>query len=272
MAGLQYRFPFLKPALQRVSSQFRHRDAVMQTGIGRGLKFNTGGSIAGYALGNAEPDLQAALRLLAQPGMTVYDIGANVGFFSVLLARLVGPKGQVYAFEPVPANARQIEHNALLNGFTNIHVDMAAVGGKDGTAAFHVSDFSTTGKLCGSAANGHGANEIPVPTRQLDQLLFGSKLPRPSLIKIDTEGAEVEILRGAEKLLKTARPILLIEFHNTAGEVTEILERHGYSVHVLGSAQAPREAEWNSRCVAAPRELDGFAALIPALTDARRMG
>jgi FkbM family methyltransferase len=267
IAGLQYRFPFLKPALQALSRNFRNRDAIMQNGIGRGLKFNTAGSIAGYALGNSEPDLQTALKLLVQPGMTVYDIGANVGFFSVLLARLVGPRGQVYAFEPVPANARQIEYNARLNGFSNITVDTAAMGDAEGTAAFRVSDFSTTGKLRSTGTVEILKEEIPVSTRQLDTLVYRSGLMAPSLLKIDAEGAEVAILKGGEKLLATARPIFLIELHSTQAEVTAILERHGYSIHVLGSPKAPRDAEWNCRIVAAPRELDGFDALIPALTD-----
>jgi FkbM family methyltransferase len=267
IASLQYRFPATKPILQTVARQFRNRDTVMQNGIGRGLRFNTGRSIAGYGLGNSEPDMQTALRLLAQEGMVVYDIGANVGFFSVLMARLVGPTGQVFAFEPLPENVRQIQYNARLNEFANIRVDLAAVGDEEGTAAFRVTDFSTTGKLRAIGNVGVQVDEIPARTRQLDGMVFRAEIPAPSLIKMDTEGAEVAILRGAQQILQKARPILLIEVHSTNDEVTDILERHNYSVHVLGSPQSPRFAHWNCRFVAAPRELEGFGDLIPQLTD-----
>lgn len=267
IASLQYRFPFLRPILQAASHLFRNRDTVMQNGIGRGLCFNTGGSIAGYALGNSEPDLQNALEMLVQEGMVVYDIGANVGFFTVLLAKLVGPSGQVFAFEPLPENARQIQYNARLNGFTNIRVDLAAVGDASGTAAFRVTDFSTTGKLRSVGTVDVQTDEIGAKTRVLDTLVFQSEIPAPSLIKIDAEGGEVGILKGAEKILQKARPILLIELHSTAEEVLDILRRHDYTSNVLGSRQAPEDADWNCRIVAAPRELDGFSGLIPLLTD-----
>lgn len=271
VASLQYRFPVLKPALQAAAQQFRNRDAVMQTGIGKGLKFNTGGSIAGYAVGNSEPDLQAALELLAQDGMVVYDIGANVGFVSVLLARLVGPTGQVFAFEPVPANAQQIQYNARANQFSNIRVQTVAIAESDGVAGFRLTDFSTTGKFAAiSPTTGH--TEILVPTRQIDRMVFESEIPAPSLIKIDAEGAEVGILKGAARVLAKARPILLIELHATNHEVMDILEAQGYSGHVLGRPESPREAGWNCRMVGAPRELDGFSAHIPRLTDPALLG
>jgi FkbM family methyltransferase len=271
VASLQYRFPFLKPFLQAASRRFRNRDVMMQSGVGRGLKFNTAESIAGYAVGISEPDLQAAMQLLTHEGMVVYDIGANVGFFSILLARLVGPTGHVYAFEPVPANARQILYNARLNGFSNIHVDVAAVGGSEGRSAFRVTDFSTTGKLESVGAVGVQTDEIAASIRQLDAIVLKRGTPAPALIKIDTEGAEAEILKGATEVLKCARPVLLIELHNTHEPVISILEAHNYVVHALGSRKPPREAGWNCRIVAAPRELDGFDTLIPQLTDPRLM-
>lgn len=266
VASLQYRFPILKPALQKASQQFRNRDSVMQTGLGRGLRFNTGGSIAGYAIGNSEPDLQAALELFVREGMVVYDIGANVGFFSVLLARLVGPSGQVFAFEPVPANAEQIRYNARANSFSNVQVHTVAVSDSDGVAGFRLTDFSTTGKFS-ALGPGTGHTEILVPTRQLDRMVFSAEIPAPALIKLDAEGAEPAILKGAAQVLAKIRPILLIELHATNHEVADILESHKYSAHVLGSPCSPRDAEWNCRIVALPQELDGFSAQIPRLTN-----
>lgn len=267
IASLQYRFPFLKPLLQSASRRFRNRDAVMQRGVGRGLKFNTAGSIAGYAVGISEPDLQAALELLTHEGMVVYDIGANVGFFTMLMARLVGKTGEVFAFEPAPQNAKQVMYNARLNNFTNVRIFVAAVGAQEGTAAFRITDFSTTGKLESAGKVPVQVDEIIAPVRQLDAMILRGDAPAPALIKIDAEGAEVAILQGATEVLRRARPVLLIELHDTHEKVISILEAHGYVVHALGSPKSPREAGWNCRIVAAPRELDGFDALIPRLTD-----
>lgn len=108
VARLQYRYPWVKPVFELMANRVRNQDGEIQQGVGRGLRFNTGKSIAGYLLGTAEPDMQAALKNLVRPGMSVYDLGANVGFLSMIAAHLVGPEGRVIVFEPLPANADRL--------------------------------------------------------------------------------------------------------------------------------------------------------------------
>src|SRR5262249_6402067 len=144
---LQYRYTWMKPALKLVANRLRSQDDKIQQGVGHGLYFNTGRSMAGYLLGTAEPDLQAALKILLQPKMTIYDLGANVGFISMIAARLVGPEGCVVSFEPLPANAQQIRYNAALNHFSHVIVREEAVGREDGQVDFDVTDCPTTGRL-----------------------------------------------------------------------------------------------------------------------------
>src|SRR3712207_2733331 len=94
----------LRKAIDTASLPLRKRDMMIVQGVGRGLRFNAGGANLGYILGTSEPDLQDAFRRTIQVGMTVYDLGASVGFHSVLAARLVGESGFVYSFEPMSEN------------------------------------------------------------------------------------------------------------------------------------------------------------------------
>jgi hypothetical protein len=121
----------------------RHREAVIPHGVGRGLRFNAAHSAVGFLLGTHDPEVQQAFAQRLRPGMTVYDIGANVGFTAVLAARLVTAEGRVVCFEPLPDNARHIELNAALNGFAHIAVRRVALGKEDGEAEFVVSTSPT---------------------------------------------------------------------------------------------------------------------------------
>lgn len=269
VAKLQYSHPWIKPLLEMIANRIRNRDGVIQQGIGRGLRFNTGNSIAGYVLGIAEPDIQTAFAALIKQSMTVYDLGANVGFLSMIAARLVGVDGHVVSFDPLPANARQIAHNASLNSFTHVIVCEEAVGSDDGYASFTVSDFPTTGKL--SSVRGlHDTarvGQITIRMRRLDSLIAELGVPKPDLIKMDVEGAEVDVLAGATDVLTLVRPLLLIELHGTNEAVSRRLDSLNYSLYVLGSKASVIEAHWNARIIAVPRERTDLADQIAALTD-----
>ena len=111
-------------------AMLRNREGRIQKGLGRGLRFNGANSAVGFLLGTHDLEVQHALARLLQPGMTVYDIGANVGFTAVLAAQRVGPQGRVICFEPLSANARQIRHNAVLNGFACMEVREVGSAGR----------------------------------------------------------------------------------------------------------------------------------------------
>jgi len=268
VARLQYTHPWIKPTFELIANRIRNRDDVIQQGVGRGLRFNSGRSIAGYVLGIAEPDIQKAFVALIKPGMTVYDLGANVGFLSMIAARLVGPEGLVVSFEALPANARQIAHNASLNGFTHVTVCECAVGAGDGQSSFTVSDFATTGKL--SSVKGlHDAaraGEIEVRLRCLDSLVSESNLRTPDLIKMDVEGAEVDVLTGATDVLTKLRPLLLIELHGTNEAVSRKLDSLSYTSCVLGNGARVVDAHWNAHILAVPRERTDLVQVLHALT------
>src|SRR4051794_28059404 len=109
---LRWSNPVARRLFEWTTARLNRQEQVILRGAGKGLKFNPGGSNPGYALGTSEPFVQDALVSLVKPGMTAFDIGANVGFLAVILARLVGAGGRVVCFEPLENNAEMIERNA----------------------------------------------------------------------------------------------------------------------------------------------------------------
>jgi FkbM family methyltransferase len=175
--------------------------------------------------------LQAVLR----PGMTVVDVGANTGYYTLWASRLVGPLGRVYAFEPVPDLASTLRHNIELNGMRNITVRNEAVSASAGRATLHVSRAeSNTGlsSLVMSEDVGQLSERLQVETIGLDDL--ASYLDRPiDFIKIDVEGAEELVFRGAARLLAAERaPAFLFESYAVTSLAMR-LEGYGYQVRRL---------------------------------------
>ncbi|HVE81882.1 MAG TPA: FkbM family methyltransferase [Myxococcales bacterium] len=261
-ARLQWRHPWLRALVQRVADQLRGQDLRIAQGVGQGLWFNAGRSKAGYALGTTEPRLQGAFARLLRPGMTVYDVGASVGFQAVLAARLVGREGRVVAFEPFPENAAWARHNARLNDFGHLEVLEVAVAAADGSARFQAGKDVNWGKL-----DSGGALEVKV--RSLDSV--SAELgARPAAIKIDVEGAEASVLDGARGVLSSASPILFIDCHGTNASVAERLEPLGYRLVVLGGGGVPlREASWDAQVVALPPGLPDGDQVAEALAQQR---
>jgi FkbM family methyltransferase len=249
-------------------SKLRFRDLEIQHGLGKGLRFNAGGSAAAYLLGTWQPSMQVALGILIEEGETFYDVGANVGFFSVIGARLAGPAGKVVCFEPVPDNFQQIRHNAILNGFSNIEVVETALGSVDAELPFWTSAEPTWGKLANTArVPDQLTGEIKVAVKRLDGILADTDLRAPRVIKVDVEGAELEVLEGALETLRAYRPRLLIELHGTNAEVAKFLSELDYKAVTLGERASIVDAHWNADVVAIPSDEEWPAGLPIARTE-----
>src|SRR5271155_3639922 len=121
-----------------LADRFRRRDVVVRRGLAKGLVFNSGQSNAAYTFsqGAPEPDIEQAIFGVLRSGMTFYDVGANFGWLSVIAARLLGPHGRVFSFEPLDANVRIVEHNARVNRLENVTVAPIALGNTNGSALF----------------------------------------------------------------------------------------------------------------------------------------
>lgn len=203
------------------------------SGINRGCRWRVGSNIHGCWLGIYESDKQQLMRLLTRPGMVAYDVGANAGFYTLALSRLVGGSGRVFAFEPLAENAANILNHIRLNHCGNTILYQVAVSDKNGLAAFLVEQCNSSGRLGGAGA-------YRVPTVTLDALLETEGLPVPDIVKMDVEGAESAVLEGAPTLLGMRKTAWVIALHGDEQQrkVGRILSMHGYLIFRLDDGSA----------------------------------
>jgi FkbM family methyltransferase len=142
-----------------------------------------------YLIGTYEPHLLAAIKRYVSHGDIVYDIGANIGYLSLALAKQVGPKGYVAAFEAVRRNADSLRENIRNNRLSNIHVFDVAAADKPGQATIRFAENLATASLVWHKGNSSVLEEV-IDTIAVDDLVDAGNLPgRPKFIKIDVEGA-----------------------------------------------------------------------------------
>lgn len=192
--------------------------------------------------GSYEPHVAAAFEKLLAHGDYVVDVGANIGFFSLLAAHLVGPSGSVLAIEPNPRNARLLEMSRRANGFENITILQVAASDRLGLLALYSGGSNgTTAPTPESGADLLSATSVAA--LPLDRLVDTDR--KVSLIKLDVEGAEGLALRGAGALLSRDRPHVVSEFNPdaiwqcsgmTPQEYLGLLTGQGYSIGVITDA------------------------------------
>jgi FkbM family methyltransferase len=236
---LEHALPFLSPAIRRTVHSRQVSDGVIAHGEGKGLRFNPGGANPGYVLGTTEPGVQQALVELLEPGMTFYDIGANMGFFSLIAWRRVGPGGRVRAFEPLPESARTLRHNVALNDARNVEVVEAAVGAEPGRAQLAVTAESVQAHLADIDIDTPTLGVVDIEVTAVDAEVAAGR-PAPDVVKVDVEGAELAALDGMRETFHEHRPALLCELHGTAPEVCDFLEALGYRLDAIEQVESIR--------------------------------
>lgn len=213
-----------------------------------------------YWLGTYETDLQQTVADLVQPGAVAYDVGANIGYISLLLARAVGEQGRVFSFEALPANLERLRHNLALNPFGDrVQVVAAAVSADSQPIRFLVGPSGAMGKAEGSAGRSLAyADALEVSGISLDDFVYRGENPPPDAIKMDIEGGEVLALQGMTRLLDEARPLILLELHGpeAARVAWETLTQADYTIHVM-TAGYPQVTsldalDWKAYLVARP--------------------
>jgi FkbM family methyltransferase len=209
----------------------------IQEGAAKGLWMRvnprTGQSVLS---GLGEPLVQEALARYLLPAMTFYDLGANIGFFSLLGARLVGTTGLVYSFEADPEIAARLRGNLAFNNFLQTKVEQKAVWSETTTVSFERVDANTSpDRGLGHVSSGGAttAQTITVEAVSLDE--YVTNHAAPDFVKCDVEGAEVAVFQGAARLLKEARPILLVETHSDENHRTlkQTFDDFGYDCRDL---------------------------------------
>ncbi len=196
---------------------------------------------ADYSRGTNELPVQQALADHLRVGDIVVDVGCNVGFYSLIAARLVGSTGRVEAFEPVAECAAVAAANARRNHFDNINVHTVAVASFEGTVELLKARHPGGATISADDLPHDFTGSVMVPSVTLDALAQRGQLPSPDFVKIDVEGAELQVLEGMENLLDTASPIVLCEVDDAdvsavdakAEAVTSKLSDHRYAVRRL---------------------------------------
>lgn len=201
---------------------------------------------------NNEPQVQAAIGARLKPGNTFLDIGAYVGLHTLLAAKKVGRSGKVVGFEPSPSNRRLLQYHVVKNRLRNVSVEECVVSDRDGGDIpfflLNEGDSSTNSITFADVEDNASLTEkstmIRVPTTTLDAYCLRLHVV-PDLIKVDVEGAELSVLRGAARLLREVRPVWIVAVHpdwmppGEGGDaLLQFLAGFGYVVETLEGTKA----------------------------------
>jgi FkbM family methyltransferase len=203
-------------------------------------------SVSGWEAGlirHWESDLMSALKNFVEPGFVIYDVGANIGVYSVYASRLVGPQGHVYAVEANPMCVYLLRCNLSAAGVDNFTILPIALSDAPGSCQFKINyGNSNLGLTEESALFGlKTGQEIQVKSLDFDSMTSSFNLRPPDLIKIDIEGAEEHAIRGMRRALVEHRPTLLLEIHgeHAARATFELLEGINYKCFFLDDLDGP---------------------------------
>jgi FkbM family methyltransferase len=164
----------------------------------------------------------------AAEGSTAFDVGANIGLSALELSRSVGSGGKVIAFEPHPGTAARLAANIRANAAESIHVEQVAVSEQSGTIVFHESAEPTFSSA--TVVPRHVVRSFEVPVTTLDEVWRRYGTPVVSVVKVDVEGGELQVLRGAQALLQRDQPAILLEAwgDEQLHPIEALLSRFGY--------------------------------------------
>jgi FkbM family methyltransferase len=216
---------------------------------------------ARYWRGEHDLEVERALWTVVYPGAVIYDVGAHLGYFALGAARLVGKCGRVVAFDGDPDNVVRLREHMLKNNLAGrlelVHAAVWSKTASDGISFRRASEPRSQGGVEADECRPVLANGelITVPAITLDDFIAGSG-PLPNIVKIDVEGGEAEVLRGAARLFADHRPLVITEVHqiHTAEQIGRWLDEYRYCAKWnVGNEPYPRQL------FAWPTEYDGRA-------------
>jgi FkbM family methyltransferase len=194
------------------------------SGVNRGCRWTVGAGIHGCWLGTYEREKLRLVSGFVRPGMTVFDVGAHAGYYSLAFARLVGPEGMVRCFEPNSVNLANLRRHLALNRLQNVEVVAAAVSDHTGTARFTVGEAADVRDIHYLGAISDKGDEVACV--RLDDY------EDPAVIKMDIEGGEGPALAGATRILARQQTHLFISLHGVSDQqCMDELIKHGYDIH-----------------------------------------
>lgn len=204
----------------------------------KGKKWIYSSGYSEYFMGNYEKEVVDIFYEYAKKSKIIYDIGANIGYYSLIASKALKHKGKVYAIEPLPSNIIYLKKNIEINKDSNIEILELAVSNRRGIFSFSNSNNNVANTLNLESPVFKENNCIQVKTITLDELVFSENKEVPDLIKLDIEGSEFDALIGSEKILKNYHPVIFISTHNCHvpgihKKCVDYLENIGYAVEYL---------------------------------------
>jgi FkbM family methyltransferase len=208
--------------------------------------------------GSYEPELRDVIRTVLPAGGVAIDMGANVGWHTLLMARTVGPQGRVLAIEANPSIREQLARNIGLNRLAQVEVVACAIADAEGSLDFLGPDSGHPGSASGHVVSGSGdkAGSIRVDARTLDAIVAEKRIERLDLVKIDVEGFEWPALQGGKQAIARFRPYILFEFDSAYAargggspeRFVEFFQRYGYTLFTIGRnwAEITDPSSWPS--------------------------
>lgn len=240
---LRYRFPVLGNMFRKAVGE--QAVGTIAHGPAQGLLLDTSGGAIGHLLGTTDIEEQEVLAGLLKPGAVLFDIGANIGAYAIMAARVVGKTGHVYAFEPFPESAEAVRRNGALNQFENITVVEEAVSNTVGTVTFGMGPSAATNRIVRSEREAETKGAITVPVTTVDAFVGDDPAKLPTVLLLDVEQAEIDVLRGAQKTIEKARPAILVEVHWMGKDFTDYVEQSivplGYTATTLDNKPLPTD-------------------------------
>ena len=204
------------------------------------LNLHESAAMVQRAMGSYEPAKHALIRRHLRPGMTFIDVGANKGDFTLLAARLAGNSGKVISIEPEPENHSMLQRSIALNHYDNIRAMQLALSDSDGNASLRIGATSGAHTLSPEFS---GSRAVEVPTRTLDGIVAEQRPASVDMIKIDVQGLELAVLRGAAETLRAnPRIVVLLDLpkqNEKRSAIGEYLAQFGFTYFAESDERAP---------------------------------
>lgn len=238
----QFRSRPLRRAVEHARLKITDSNVLIRHGEAAGMWISPRQANPGYYFGTTEPDVQRFLAANLGAGQVFYDIGANVGFLTLVGARAVGSAGRVYSFEPLSEKVLALKYNVELNSLSQVKIVEAAVADRSGIAEFVAA--SPTGSHLAAEHEETDHPRLPVRVVSIDDIVYRCSFVPPHLVKIDVEGAEELVLAGMASVILNYRPIIICEIHDhmtarsmivrMASAMVGSREESGYEVREAG--------------------------------------
>ncbi|MGO9209639.1 MAG: FkbM family methyltransferase [Terriglobales bacterium] len=223
-SAIKYKTRWLKPLYTSVLA-WREPFFKVETGAGAITWHIDALTTQAYIRGAHEPHMQSSFLRLLRPGSVVYDVGAHLGFHALFCGLAVGPSGRVIAFEPDPLCRESLSRQVAANPNLPVAVLPYALSDRHAQLHFYSSRGSGQSRI-------HAEGKLVVEATTIDTLVGAGEIPKPDLIKIDVEGHEGAVLRGATATLLRHRPVILCDYNDgtTLDVVRDFLKPLGYEV------------------------------------------